>query len=74
MVCGMTAGVADSRILNQSVTFESNLNHTIQIQIEALQVPTKNSVSHWWKGAPLICDPISPKICSVVPCNLCHCL
>jgi len=31
IVCGMTAGAADSKISNQPVTFESNRRHPIRI-------------------------------------------
>ena len=41
IVCGMTAGAADSKISNQPVTFESNRKRPIRIRIdlEYLQVP-----------------------------------
>ena len=35
IVCGMTAGAADSKISNQPVTFESNRKRPIRIRIES---------------------------------------
>jgi len=35
MVCGTTAGAADSKISNWPVTFESNRNRPIRIGIES---------------------------------------
>jgi len=35
MVCGKTAGAADSKLLNQSFTSESNRNRPIRILIES---------------------------------------
>jgi len=35
VVCGTTAGAADSKISNQPITFKSNRNRLIQIQIES---------------------------------------
>jgi len=44
MVCGTTADAADSKILNQPVTFESNQIKIVRFEfksnLEALQVPT----------------------------------
>ena len=40
IVCGTTAGAADSKILNQPITFESNRLTLFESSLEASQVPT----------------------------------